>query len=130
MLIALKVLLTTPTPRQVPPHLGRAVYAAALARLTEVAPAVAHAIHDGDGPKPLTCSRLLGAPPSGALLPDHVYAVRFSGLTADVAAALAAAFVDEPPPQIELDGAPMQVVEGVCEASRDGWTGRADYTAL
>lgn len=130
MLIALKLLLKTPTPCQVPPHQGRAVYAAALARLAAVDADVAHAIHDGDGPKPLTCSGLIGAPPNGALTPDHAYAVRFTGLTGEVAAALTAAFIDDPPPAIELDGAPLQVVDVVCDASRDGWTGRAGYAAL
>ena len=130
MLIALKLMLKTPAPISVPPHLGRAVYAAALARLNQVDPAVAEAIHAGDGPKPLTCSGLLGAPAQGPLVPEHAYAVRLTGLTPAVSAALSAAFLADPPSEIELDGQRLQVVEVVCDASRDGWTGQADYTAL
>lgn len=130
MLLAFKLLLKTPAPAHVPPHLGRAVYAAALARLGEIDPALARIVHDGDGPKPLTCSGLLGAPPRGPLVPDHVYAVRFTALSAEVAAALTAAFLDAPPQTIELDGHKLQVVEALCDPDRDGWTGRADYTSL
>lgn len=130
MLLAFKLLLQTSTPAHVPPYLGRGVYAAALARLGEVDPAAARAVHDGDGPKPLTCSGLLGAPPRGPLVPGHVYAVRLTALTDEAAAALTAAFLDAPPAELDLDGNRFQVVGTLCNAAQDGWTGRADYTTL
>ncbi|MCC6165694.1 MAG: CRISPR system precrRNA processing endoribonuclease RAMP protein Cas6 [Caldilineaceae bacterium] len=130
MLLAFKLLVKTSAPAHVPPHLGRAVYAAALARLGEVDPATARAVHDGDGPKPLTCSGLLGAPPRGPLSPDHMYAVRYTALTAEVTAALSAGFLDAPPAELDLDGNRLQVVETLCDSGRDGWTGRAEYAAL
>lgn len=130
MLLAFKLLLKTAAPEHVPPHLGRAVYATALARLGEIDPALARAVHDGDGPKPLTCSGLLGAPPNGLLSPGHVYAVRLTALSAEVAAALTAAFLDTPPAELDLDGHRLRVVETLCDPDRDGWTGQADFTAL
>ena len=53
MLIAITLTLTSPTAATVPPHLGRANYAATLAALQAIDPALGPAIHDLDGPKPL-----------------------------------------------------------------------------
>jgi CRISPR-associated endoribonuclease Cas6 len=130
MLIALKLMLTPTASGHLPPHLGRAVYAAALTRLATLDPALAETIHRGDGPKPLICSGLLGLPSNGFVTPGHAYAVRLTGLTPAVGEALRTAFLSDPPAQIELDGRAMQVTGAVCDAAVDGWTGQADYPAL
>lgn len=59
MLIAIVLTLTSPTDAILPAHLGRANYAATLAALQRLDPALGPALHDGEGPKPLTCSGLL-----------------------------------------------------------------------
>ena len=61
MLISILLTLTPETPATLPPDLGRAVQAETLARLGQVDPALAEAIHASDGPKPLTCSGLVAA---------------------------------------------------------------------
>ena len=54
MLIALTLTLTSPSATTVPSHLGRANYAATLAALQALDPALGPLIHEGDGPKPLS----------------------------------------------------------------------------
>jgi CRISPR-associated endoribonuclease Cas6 len=106
------------------------VHAAVLARLQEIDPDLAAAIHDGDGPKPLTCSGLLAAPASGMLVPGQVYAVRFTALTPEVAAGLRAAVLQTQPPYLELDGQRFAVEAAICDAVGDAWTGADDYVPL
>jgi CRISPR-associated endoribonuclease Cas6 len=129
-LIAVKLLLTTDKPAALPPFLGRAVYAAVLARLAEGEPGPVAQLHDDDGPKPLTCSDLLGRDGKPGVTPGRSYAVRITGLGAQTVAMLTAAFLDAPPTHLELDGVPLQVVGSVCDDSVDPWTGRADFAAL
>ncbi|MGB3216582.1 MAG: hypothetical protein WBD79_04195, partial [Anaerolineae bacterium] len=59
MLIAIILKLTTDRNLALPPHLGRANYAATLRRLEQVEPGLGDVAHAGEGPKPLTCSSLL-----------------------------------------------------------------------
>lgn len=133
MLIAITLTLVSETDLTLPPHLGRANYAATLARLTTVAPALAQAIHDSDGPKPLTCSGLLNAPGNrdGAPLQAGApYYVRITGLTAAVSAALEQGLLTQPPTVWELDRRPFRVQAAVCDETADAWSGRADYATL
>lgn len=134
MLIALRLTLVSPTPGILPEHLGRAHYAATLARLRQVDPGLAAAIHDHDGPKPLTCSGLLNAPPSRSdstpIEAGRPYHLRITGLTPAVSAALAACVLDDPPATWELDHHVFAVQGVVCDPAADPWSGRAAYAEL
>ena len=133
MLIAITLKLRAETSATLPRDLGRAVYAATLAHLNRVEAGLGAHIHDGDGPKPITCSGLLngrGTRQGTPIAAGAAYYVRVTGLTARVSQGLEAAFCTEPPAGLELDGHPFQVVCTTCDAAQDGWSGRATYEAL
>ena len=133
MLIAIQLTLVSDKPGTLPPYLGRANYAAALARLHEVEPSLAEAIHDGSGPKPLTCSGLLNAPAArqgAAIEAGKPYYVRITGLSPEVSAALEAVLVTDRPRVWELDRHVFHVQEVVCDAAANAWTGRTTYAEL
>jgi len=95
--------------------------------------ALAEQIHSGEGPKPVTCSSLLGVA-TGArevtVQADAPVSVRVTGLTAAVSAGLTAALLDNPPDVWTLDGHRFVVREVVCDPARHGWSGRTSYEAL
>jgi CRISPR-associated endoribonuclease Cas6 len=133
MLIALTLTLTSPTAATVPPHLGRANYAATLAALQALDPALGPLIHEGAGPKPLTCSGILNgreARDGMPIVPDQPYYLRITGLTATVSQALAAALLATPPAQWSLDGHRFAVHAVTCDPAEDAWTGQTTYEAL
>lgn len=132
MLMAVVLTLISPTDAVLPGFLGRANYAATLKRLNLVDPDLVQRIHDGDGPKPLTCSSLLEARHTRqtrleAGQPVHV---RVTGLTPAVSAALSAALLDSPPKTWELDGHLFHVQETTCNPERHPWGGCSTYEAL
>lgn len=133
MLIAITLALTLPAAATLPAHLGRASYAATLARLATVDPTLAAAIHDGEGPKPLTCSSILN-PPRGRqelyLCAGERYYVRVTGLQETVSRALDACLLADPPASWELDNCLFHVEEVICDSNRDSWSGRTTYAAL
>lgn len=92
-------LVLTLRPRQeavLPPRLARAAHAIFLNRVAQQDPALAEALHAHDGPRPFTCSNLMGARSNQRLLKETPYRLRYTALTAPVAAVLAQTFaVDE-----------------------------------
>lgn len=133
MLIAIVLTLTSATDATLPAHLGRANYAATLAALQRLDPALGPLLHDGEGPKPLTCSGLL----NGHSYRDNVqiragepYYVRMTGLTPVASQALAAVLLENPPETWPLANHPFAVVNACCDASQDGWSGRTTYETL
>ena len=90
-----------------PPRLGRAAHAILLDRLAARDPALAAALHAGDGPKPITCSDLMGPREAGRVAPDVAYVLRYTALTAPVAAALATAFA--PGDTLTFEGVDLRV---------------------
>jgi CRISPR-associated endoribonuclease Cas6 len=139
MLVSIVLTLTPEMPAALPLELGRAVQAETLARLGQADPALAEAIHAGDGPKPLTCSGLVAAEPapeprhpteSVAVRPGSRYFVRVTGLVEPVSQALFAGLVERPPARWTLHGQPFRVLEAICDAARDGWTGQASCESL
>ncbi len=136
MLISVLLVLTPESTATLPPDLGRAVQAETLARLSQVDPALAEALHAGDGPKPLTCSGLVAADPtpearhpadSVVVRPGSRYFVRLTGLIEAVSGALFAGLVEQPPLRWTLHGVPFRVLEVICDPARDPWTGQASY---
>ncbi|MEZ4684242.1 MAG: CRISPR-associated endoribonuclease Cas6 [Caldilineaceae bacterium] len=133
MLIAITLTLTSATATTVPPHLGRANYAATLAALQALDPALGPLIHEGHGPKPLTCSGILNGREGRngmAIVAGQPYTVRITGLAATVSQALAAALLEQPPATWALDGHPFQVTAVTCDPNQDPWTGQSTYETL
>jgi CRISPR-associated endoribonuclease Cas6 len=132
MLIAITLVLTPEVDTILPGHVGRAHYAAVLARLAGVDPILA-AIHDGDGPKPLTCSSILNLPggaPELALRAGQRFFLRVTGLHETISQALAACLLEVQPAQWELDRHSIPVTEVLCDPTADAWSGRTSYEAL
>lgn len=139
MLISLLLTLTPEAPATLPADLGRAAQAETLTRLAQVDPALAEAIHAGDGPKPLTCSGLVADEPeagprhpadSVSVRPGARYFMRMTGLVEPVSRALYAGLVERPPVHWALHGQPFHVLEAVCDPARDAWTGQTSCENL
>ena len=106
MLIALTLILSPDRDVVLPAVLGRANHAATLRRLAEIDPALVTALHDDDGPKPLTCSGIRDARitrNSVRFRRGERYTVRITGLTTAVSQALHAAFSESRPATGELE---------------------------
>jgi len=87
-LLSLTLTLKPRDAAHVPPHLGRAAHAALLRAVDAVNPALAAQLHDDSGPKPFTCSSLLGPRREGRLDPNAPYTLRYTALTQDVCSVL------------------------------------------
>jgi len=72
-----------------PPHLGRAAHAALLRAVDAATPALAAQLHDDNGPKPFTCSSLMGKRAEGRLDPNMSYTLRYTALTDDLGSRIA-----------------------------------------
>jgi len=133
MLIAITLTLISPTATTVPAHVGRANYAATLAALQVLDPALGSLIHDCAGPKPLTASGILNGRERRdgmAIVAEQPYFVRITGLTTAVSQALAAAMLETPPTTWQLDHHPFQVAAVTCDPDVDPWTGQTSYETL
>ncbi len=92
-LLSLVLTLRPTQTAPLPPRLGRAAHAIFLAHIAARDAALAEALHAGEGPRPFTCSELIGARRGERLVaPEQTYTLRYTALAADVAAVLAAAF--------------------------------------
>lgn len=83
-LVSFVLLLKQVDARPLTARHGRAVSAALLAHIAEQDSALFALLHDGDGPKPYTCSGLLAAEtlfPAPAQVQKGLHAVRVTGLT-------------------------------------------------
>jgi CRISPR-associated endoribonuclease Cas6 len=133
MLIAIRLLLASEADLLLPPSVGRAAHAALLARIHEHDAALARYLHDREGPKPLTCSSLMGAsahPDGLRVRAGAPLSLRYTALLPEVAAALQALLIDEPPDAIRLDVHTLQVTGALCDEKADPWTGTTTYEAL
>ncbi len=133
MLIAITLILVPEENVTLAAHLGRANYAAVLAAIGAADGALAQAIHDGDGPKPLTCSGILNAQARGQevrLLAGERYYVRATGLQEVVSRTLEATLLHDQPATWELDNHPFRVEAVLCDPAADAWSGRTTYETL
>ncbi|MGC9396887.1 MAG: CRISPR system precrRNA processing endoribonuclease RAMP protein Cas6 [Anaerolineae bacterium] len=95
-LLSLVLTLRPTTEAALPPRLGRAAHAILLARIAARDSALAEAIHEGDGPRPITASELIGGRVGDRRVsPEQPYTLRYTALTAETAAVLAGAFALE-----------------------------------
>lgn len=117
----------------VPGHLGRAVYAQILRWIDSVDPVLAQSIHDGDGPKPLTCSGLIGARRSAVdarqVGVDQTYFIRLTGLSMSVCQMMSG-WLHTPPPPLDLDGVAFQIEQITADPSVDARAGSTTYESL
>lgn len=132
MLIAIVLYLAALKDEVLPTALGRANYAAVLARMGQVDPALAQTLHDSDGPKPLTCSGVLNAPHGAEMRVQRgdILRVRVTGLTPAVSDCLQTCLLDKPPDIWELNYRPFAVAKPVCDAGEDDWSGRTTSDEL
>ena len=133
MLVSIVITVETATETLLPRNVGRAHYAAILQRLHAVTPSLVTAIHDNDGPKPLTCSDILNGRSNREgtrLEPGAPYYLRVTGLTERVSRALLEALVEKPPSAIELLHRPLRVTGATASESDHGWAGATNYEAL
>ena len=106
---------------RLPDHLGRAVYAEILKRLATVDAELAATVHDTNTTTPLTCSGLLDHP-GGYIRPESTHAVRVTGLSAQVSAALHECLLHAPPARLTLHGMPFAVDAAICDPKLHRWS--------
>ncbi|MBC7255492.1 MAG: CRISPR system precrRNA processing endoribonuclease RAMP protein Cas6 [Chloroflexi bacterium] len=128
------LVLTVQTPQEVvlTRYLGRASHALFLRLIEARSPALSDALHNAPGPRPFTCSALVGGRPRGQSLyleTGQVAWLRYTGLTAEVSAHLLA-LAEDPPRAVELDGAPLHVVRATLDPAMHPWANRSSYEAL
>ena len=132
MLTSLVLTLTVDEPASLPRYLGRASHALLLRLLDERDPALAAELHDGEGPKPFTCSELVGGRKRGEtqwLAPEQTAWVRYTGLTEPVSRQLLA-LAAEPPETVELDRQTLRVTSATIDPGDHPWAGCTSYQAL
>lgn len=136
MPIAIVLTLTAPTDVTLMHHpaTGRINYANTLAFIRSVDNDVGSAIHDADGPTPLTCSGLwpVHTDRDGV----HVRAgqevhLRITGLTPAVESVLEKLLCTETrPTHWPMQEHPFALINAVCDSAVDGWSGQVSYEAL
>ena len=132
-LTALVLTVTSSEPLLAPAHLGRAAYALFLRLIDAHDPALAKALHNQEGPKPFTCSGLIGGRrkdrDTRQYLPERPAWLRFTGLTADVSNHLLR-LAQHPPTAVELDGHIFQVQSTTLAEADHPWANQTDYQTL
>ena len=133
MLVAITLILVSERDLLLPQFVGRANYAAVLDRLNQVDPSLGKYVHEGDGPKPMTCSSLLNARSNRQGTPIKAgkpYFVRVTGLDKRTSQGLIAVLLETPPTTWELDRHGFDVTQVICDENQDAWSGRTTYEAL
>ena len=133
MLVSIVITVESDSERLLPRNVGRGHYAAILQRLAAVDARLATAIHDGDGPKPLTCSDILNGRSNRdgtRLEPGVPYYLRVTGLTQDVSQALLEGLLQKPPCTMELAHHLLHMTGCTAEEAEHGWAGSTTYEAL
>lgn len=131
-LVSLVLRLRPLRPAPAPASLGRAAHALLLAALADQDPALSEAAHQGDGPRPLTASSLLG-PRREGLSPEHDYALRFTVLQPALARALLEAAETgrlAPGRRVQLAEVTLQVEAAARSPEEHPWAAQTTYEAL
>ncbi len=134
LVLALRPLSAPPAERPLPAWWGGAAHRLALAALQQADPALAAQTHDQPGLRPLSASSLLGRMPQRRPDPAVAYALRLTGLTERVSAALLQSIQPggllAPGQPVELDYLPFQVEAAHTAPEEHPWAGSASYQAL
>ncbi len=132
MLASLVLILAADEPLLLPRALGRASHALLLRLIAEQQPALATHLHDGPGPKPFTCSELVGGRAQGdsqQVSPGQPVWIRFTGLVEPVSRVLQS-LAENPPEEVELDRQCLRVVGATMNPAEHLWAGQTRYQAL
>ncbi len=127
-LVSLVLVLRPQQAVLLPSALGRAAHAALLRQVALLQPQLAQALHDGDGPRPFTCSSLLGGRRNGGVSPETPYTLRYTALAPDLAALLPTLF--QPDSSVELDGVPFKVQSATTDPAAHPWAQATTYQDL
>jgi CRISPR-associated endoribonuclease Cas6 len=133
MLTSLVVTLRPLAAGSRPANLGRAAHALLLRWVEAVDPALARALHEGEPPRPFTCSNLAGGRRRAGSLeldPGRDYWLRVTALTAGLSAALRRALLERPPGTADLDGALFRVLAATADPAAHPWAGAVTYQEL
>lgn len=128
-LLSLVLTLRPRVAASLPSALGRAAHAALLRAIAMARPELAQQLHDEAGPRPFTCSSLLGARKEGTVAPEVTYTLRYTALTAELAEVLAGLFAGGSV-EIELDQVPFAVEMVTGDAAVHPWAARTSYEEL
>ena len=133
VLISIVLTLQASSDLVLPAAAGQANYAALLARIREKGTAAAESLEDSKGPKPITCSNLLGISKGRDFLSlgaDQQVAFRFTGLTQAASTALVDSLLEHPPVTWPLANQLLQVAAVTCDPNKHSWAGRTTYEEL
>jgi len=131
-LYSLVLALEAARPEVLPRHLGRASHVLFLRLIDQTDAPLAAALHDGEGPRPFTCSNLVGGRAEGATLhlaPDLPLWLRFTGLIESVSAHLRR-LAEAPPEEVELDGVTLRVRGATGDGGQHPWAGADGYRQI
>lgn len=118
------------------PSLGRANYSEVLQWLDRTSPGLATELHDLDGPKPLTCSSLVGKTEQRDghtfLRQGEPYSMRITGLQEHVSQAILATFweKEQRAQQWECNGNRLRILNAFCHPNQHAWSASTTYEAL
>lgn len=116
-----------------PATFGRAAHAQLLDAVEYADSALAAQLHAGSGPRPFTASDLIGYSPRHGLSPERAYRLRFTALTASVAATLQAAAEAgplRPGETLRLDDIALQIEANTADSAAQPWAASTTYEAL
>lgn len=133
-LIAIVLEVTPLHDGRLPLHVGNANLAATLSHLARFDADWVALMHDEDAPKPLTCSTLMGPlrreQGMARVRRGERYWLRVTGVTREVSALLAVAFLYNPPTVWQLTGQQFEVVQTICDPTLAPWSGATTYDEL
>ncbi len=133
MLLSVILELTSQRTAILPAHLGRANHSLLLNWIAGFDAALAQALHDGDGLRPITCSSLLGITPTASGLPVRAgaqYSVRFTSLDPLLSQQVEAHLIHNAPAEWNLHDHPFTVSAVVCDPRRNNWSNSTSYEEL
>ncbi len=113
---------------RMPSALGRAAHAALLRALDPVQPELAASLHDEAGPRPFTCSSLLGRRKNGSVLPDIAYTVRYTSLAPALSDLLPNLFPLGS--DIELDSIRFKIADATTDPNAHPWAAHVSFEDL
>lgn len=133
MLLSVILELTSQRTAVLPAHLGRANHSLLLKWISGFDAPLAQALHDGDGPRPVTCSSLLGITPTATGLPVRAgaqYSVRLTSLDALLSQKIEERLIHDAPANWNLHDHPFAVSAVVCDPARNTWSNSTSYEEL
>lgn len=116
-----------------PPYVGRAHHAATLERIGHIDPETAHALHDGQGVKPLVCSswlRTYDKMENITLKSGETVDVRVTSLSNHLTDELYSVLIKEPPDVWCLTNHKFRVATVTCNSALHPWAGSTTLTDL